>query len=142
MKKTKLFGVLLFAGVLFSCSSDDNGNGNGGNNSEAILGKWYNKEYIVLGQTLPYDDHEDCGKDFVEFSPNKTGRFVDIWICEEFEDSFTYSISGNKLTVTADGETESARITELSNNTLKLKVTYDFDGNGTDEEVIEVYSRN
>lgn len=139
MKKIKLFAAFLMTTMLFSCSSDDNG---GNTTSGDLLGKWYNKEYIILGQTFPYDDHEECGKDYVQFNTDGTGANVDIWNCEEDIAPFTYTRDGNNITVTSDGISDTAQITELSSSTLKIKISYDFNGDGTDEEVIEVYTRN
>ncbi|MDR6969064.1 hypothetical protein J2X31_003090 [Flavobacterium arsenatis] len=139
MKKIKLFTALLITTLLFSCSSDDNG---GSTTSGDLLGKWYNKEYIISGQTFPYDDHEECGKDYIQFNSDGTGASVDVWDCEEDVAPFTYTRSGNTITVTSDGESDTVQITELSSTTLKVKISYDFNEDGTDEEVIEVYTRN
>lgn len=139
MRKIKLFSLALITGLLFSCSSDDNG---GTTTSGEIAGKWFNKEYVVAGQTIPYDDHEECGKDFIEFSSNNTGRYVDINECEEESDAFTYAKDGNKLVITQLDGVENAEIVELSSTTLKLKFTYDFMEDGNEVTVIEVFSKN
>ncbi len=145
MKKLKFAAMaVLGAGLMFSCSSDDDG-GSGGTSGE-LLGKWYNQSYRVGGITIPYDDHETCDgqltRDYVEFLTSTTGRFVDVWDCEEEIDAFTYSRSGNSITVTDGDFVETATITALTSTTLELQVSYDFDGDGTDEVVTEVYSRN
>ena len=137
MKVLKLSAVIATSVLVFSCSSDD-----GPTTSGDLIGKWYNKEYKVAGATIPYDDHEECGKDYVQFNSNGTGKWVDVWDCVEEADNFTYTKSGNSITVTIGSESSTAQIVELSSSTLKVKTTYDFDDDGDDESVIEVYSRN
>lgn len=137
MKKIKLAAFAILSGIAFSCSSDD-----GATTSGEFTGKWYYKEYKVAGATIPYDDHEPCGKDYVQFNADGTGLNVDVWSCAEDVALFTYTRSGNTITVTSDGVSDTAQITELSSTTLKVKVTYDFDGDGDDESVIEVYTRS
>lgn len=137
MKALKLAAVLAISTLAFSCSSDD-----GPSTSGELLGKWYYKEYKVAGVTIPYDDHEACGKDYIQFNNDGTGSNVDVWDCEEDAASFTFSRSGNTITVTSDGVSDSAQITELSSTTFKIKISYDFDGDGTDESVTEVYTRS
>lgn len=138
MKRFNLFAFAALSGVLFSCSSDDSS----ATTSGELTGKWYYKEYRVAGETIPYDDHEECGKDYVQFNDNGTGASVDVWDCVDDIAPFTYTKTGNSITVSSDGESNTARILELSATTLKVKVTYDFDGDGDDESVIEVYTRS
>lgn len=137
MKKVKLVALMALSGLVFSCSSDD-----GATTSGELTGRWYYKEYRVSGETIPYDDHEACGKDYVQFNADGTGASVDIWDCVPDVASFTYTRSGNNITVTSDGLSDTARIIELSETTLKVKVSYDFDDDGDDESVIEVYTKS
>jgi hypothetical protein len=138
MKKIKLIAMTVLSGLVFSCSSSDDG----ATTSGELTGKWYYKEYKVAGETIPYDDHEACGKDYIQFNADGTGLNVDVWDCTEDVALFTYTRSGNNITATSDGQSDTAKITELSSTTLKVKVTYDFDGDGDDESVIEVYTRS
>lgn len=137
MKKLSLLSLAVLSSFAISCSSDD-----GPTTSGDLLGKWYYKEYKVAGQTIPYDDHETCGKDYIQFYADGTGDNVDIWNCEPDVAPFTYTRSGNNISVTSDGLTDVAQIVELSSTTFKVKVSYDFDGDGDDESVTEVYTRN
>lgn len=134
LRLTAFIVALIFA---TSCSSDD-----GATTSGELTGKWYYKEYKVAGATIPYDDHEACGKDYIQFNTNGTGANVDVWNCEEDAAPFTYTRSGNNITITSDGESDTAQIIELSTTTLKVKISYDFDDDGDDESVIEVYTRS
>jgi hypothetical protein len=137
MKKLSVLSLAILSAFAISCSSDDSPTTSGD-----ILGKWYFKEYKVQGQTIPYDDHEECGKDYIQFNADGTGANVDVWNCELDVAPFTYTKSGNSISVTSDGMTDTAQIVELSSSTLKVKVSYDFDDDGDDESVTEVYTRN
>ena len=137
MKILKLSIVVALTTLAFSCSSDD-----GPSTSGELTGKWYYKEYKVAGQTIPYDDHEACGKDYIQFNTNGTGANVDVWDCEDDIAPFTYTRTGNSITVSSDGFSDTAQITELSSTTLKIKVVYDFYDDGDEQTVIEVYTRN
>ncbi|MFN3967312.1 lipocalin family protein [Flavobacterium sp.] len=137
MKKLSLFSLAILSSFAISCSSDD-----GPTTSGDLIGKWYFKEYKVQGQTIPYDDHEECGKDYIQFNDNGTGANVDVWDCVEDIASFTYTRSGNSLTITSDGVSDTVQITELSSANLKIKTTSDFDDDGDDETVIIVLTKN
>jgi len=137
MKILKLSVVVALITLSFSCSSDD-----GPTTSGELTGKWYYKEYKIAGQTIPYDDHEACGKDYIQFNADGTGANVDIWDCEIDAAPYTYTRTGNNITVSSDGESDTAQITELSSTTLKIKRVYDFYDDGNDQTVIEVYTRN
>jgi hypothetical protein len=137
MKKFNLLALAILSSFAISCSSDD-----GPSTSGDLIGKWYFKEYKVQGQTIPYDDHEDCGKDYIQFNANGTGANVDVWNCVEDIASFTYTRSSNNLAVTSDGVTDIVQITELSSANLKIKTTFDFDDDGDDETVIIVLTKN
>jgi hypothetical protein len=137
MKKFNLLALAILSSFAISCSSDD-----GPSTSGDLIGKWYFKEYKVQGQTIPYDDHEECGKDYIQFNNDGTGANVDVWNCEEDIASFTYTRSGNTLTITSDGVSDTVQITELSSANLKIKTTSDFDDDGDDETVIIVLTKN
>ncbi|HRG19171.1 MAG TPA: lipocalin family protein [Flavobacterium lutivivi] len=137
MKKFNVLFLAILSAFVTSCSSDDSATTSGN-----ILGKWYYKEYRVSGQTIPYADHESCGKDYIQFNADGTGANVDVWNCELDIAPFTYTKSGNSITVTSDGFSDTAQIIELSETTLKVKISYDFDDDGDDESVVEVYTRS
>lgn len=138
----KAFLILGVVGLLASCSKDDD---NKSIDVSKLTRKWYSVSERVNGETYPYDDHEVCGKDYVEFMANGTGRFVDVFACEptatdEFE--FDWSRSGNKLVVTSLGVTQEATVVTLNDNTFELKLRYDYDGDGEDDTVYERYTSN
>ena len=137
MKRISLLTLAILSSFVISCSSDD-----GPSTSGELTGKWYFKEYRVFGQTIPYDDHEECGKDYLQFNADGTGANVDVWDCVEDVASFEYTRSGNNLTITSDGVTDVVQITELTSTKLRVKTTSDFDDDGDDETVIIVLTKN
>jgi hypothetical protein len=137
MKKFNLLALAILSSFAISCSSDD-----GPSTSGDLMGKWYFKEYRVQGQTIPYEDHEDCGKDYIQFNADGTGANVDVWNCELDSAPFSYTRSGNNLTITSDGESDTVQIAELTSANLKIKTTSDFDDDGDVETVVIVLTRN
>ena len=141
MKKIKLMVMVVLSGLTVSCSDD------GPSTSGELIGKWYFKETRVEGETIPYDGHEDCGKDYIQFNSNESGsgRSVDVFNCEEFDETFSFIRSGNNITLFYGGgggdPDLTSRITELSSTTLKIKRNYDYDGDGDKEDVIKVLTR-
>lgn len=135
--KIKLFALGIAALFIASCSKDDDG---GSIDKDMLQKKWYNESTIVNGITIPYDDHEVCGKDYWEFRSNGVLRVVDVWNCEEDVEEATWSVSGKKLTISFDGESDSATIKKLTEETLILNVKYDIDDDGDDDNVQEVYT--
>lgn len=127
--------------ALAACSDDDESFNYG-----QLTKKWYNVSEKVGGETFPYEDHESCGKDYVEFLSNGTGRFVDVVACEpgvitdDYE--FDWSRSGKKITVAAGIENQTVTINKLTSNTLEIKAVYDYDDDGEDDTVISVYTSN
>ncbi len=137
MRTLRFSAFIAIAVLAASCSSDD-----GPTTSGELIGKWYNKETRVSGQTFPYEDHEACGKDYLEFNADGTGAFVDIYECNPYAEPFTYTRSGNLVTVSNASILETATIIELSETTLRVKLRYDYDGDGDEEDVIEVYTKS
>lgn len=124
MKKEKFLSGLLIAFLFVGCSSDDNGGSSVDINK--LYGKWYYHSQTIGGHTIPYDDHEPCGKDYLEFLENGIVRNVDVWDCEEDVDVAPYSVSGNKINITFDEGTEYEETIEwtvktLNNSTLEIE---------------------
>ena len=134
----KAFVMLSALAMLAACSDDDDSPDYG-----KLTRKWYNVSERVGGETIPYDDHEVCGKDYLEFFDNGTGRFVDVFACEPTasdEMEFSWTRSGNKITVSGMGITQQVTIHKLSATTLEIKSRYDWDDDGDDDTVIERYT--
>jgi hypothetical protein len=144
--KKKVFALVLLAAATFSCSSDDNGGGSGSVSESKLMKRWYNESYKVFGQTIPYDDHEECGKDYIEFMDGGMARYVDVWMCngnspEIFSETFGWSLSGKTLTIIYDeDDVEKIKIKTLTDTKLEIEVSYDFDDDGVDDKIVEVYT--
>ncbi|TVZ25919.1 lipocalin-like protein [Gillisia sp. Hel_I_86] len=134
--------TLLFSFILFtSCKKDDEPTIT--TTSSEILGRWYPVEAVVEGVVFPYDDHEDCGKDYLEFTVEEIIREVDILNCEEVIDGTgRYEINGNILSLNYGGlESIQIEIIDLTASTLILLFEEDQDDDGDLEEVRARYSR-
>lgn len=137
MKKFAFLFIAIFA-MLSSCSNDDDSSNHGN-----IVGKWaYHTFTTNNGTPIPYDDHETCGKDYLEFRSDNTFQEIDVWDCElDVIDFGTYTKNNNILTVVSDGYTYTAEIVELTNSRLKLKMEDDDNGDGIDDVIVVAFDR-
>ncbi len=132
---------LLLSISFIGCNNDDD-NSSVPETQASILGKWYFKDTIIDEETYPYDDHEDCGKDYIEFYDVDKFRAIDVWDCEEDIDTeATFFVTNNILTIVDNGEPMTAEIVELSATKLSYTYTADIDGDGVDETFIENFDR-
>lgn len=134
MKKLLLF-VSIFAISLVSCSDDDD---NSTTVNEAnLLKKWYFKEYVVAGQTIPYVN-EPCGRDYMEFLTGGVYKEYYVYSCDPTEadtDTGAWALSGTTLTVNILGDTYSGTISSLTSTTMQLTTTADFDDDTSTPDV-------
>ena len=123
----KIFSILVLIfgiGLFTSCSSDDD-NGNG--NTSSIVGAW---EFTKTGYSMDgtneilvdYDNECPTMKDKIEFKSN--GTFVSTYydedcVLEEYTESYT--VDGNTIKVTDEGDTDEGEIMILNNTTLKIR---------------------
>jgi Tfp pilus assembly protein FimT len=124
MKKLSiLFVTALAIGMSFvSCSKDDD-------NETSIEGKWTETNYSYSsdgGKTFQNEvvqNEPGCSKDYVEFASGSTFNTVTYETdkCVEYKTKGTWSKNGNTITVTYDGEIDTATIEELNGSTLKIK---------------------
>jgi len=123
--------------TLVSCSKDDN---NGSTTSASLVGKWeYSKEgSTVNGQEflVAYMGNETgCSKDYIDVTATSVAD-VDYDStdnpCEMFTDTYSYTRTGNTLTLTVSGMEFTSTIVTLTSTELKIK---DADG------FITVYTR-
>ncbi|SFU41783.1 Lipocalin-like domain-containing protein [Pustulibacterium marinum] len=143
MKKT--FVSLLTAGLIamtISCNSDDDATTNeptaGTVTAELMEGKWYFVDTQINGISIPYNDHEDCGKDYLEFKADGTLWQIDVWDCElDYEQIGTYAITDGDLYMNGDY----VDVTTLTANALSITIMEDVDEDGTPEEVISNFDR-
>lgn len=136
MKKIILILIII---CLSSCSKDDDNNSQ---SSQSIYGKWFYKETVIDNITYPYDDHEPCGKDYIEFYDTNKIKGVDVWDCEEEIDWVgTFTKSNNSLTISNGSESRVVEIIELNSTSLIYKYYYDENGDGVNESYIEKFTR-
>jgi hypothetical protein len=126
MKKLSfLFVAVLALGISFvSCSKDDD-------NETSIEGKWTETNYSYStdgGKTFKNEvaqNEPGCSKDYIEFASGNIFNSVSYETnkCVEYKTKGTWSKNGSTITVTNDGEPDTATIEELNNSTLKIKST-------------------
>ena len=137
MKKISiLIAAFLTLGLtITSCNNDDD------NASASLEGKWNaSKEgAIVNGQEvlMPYTGNETgCQKDYIQINANGTITDVDFDSmdnpCEQFTISGTYTRTGNNITITVAGQSETGTILSLTSTELKVK---------DNESFVSVYTR-
>lgn len=134
MKKiTILVASALIVGLGFtSCSSDDDSNDN-----NSIVAKWnYNRvktsvNGIVISDE-PYDDDEPtCERDYLDIRANNTAEFGDYYLnpdCVLETYLSAYAKNGNLITVTQDGDSETAEILSINSNTMVLRFEETYEG--------------
>lgn len=143
MKKLFLLSAIALGLTFTSCNKDDDG----GNNSAPLEGKWYYSEEGIgaNGQVVlqDYDDHEvGCEKDYIEFLEGGVFKDVDYYNtdCESYTDTTVWERSENTVTVGTGEFSQTAKITLLNSNVLKLTVTENMGGQSA--SYITVYTRN
>ncbi|PRX39749.1 lipocalin-like domain-containing protein [Salegentibacter salegens] len=143
MKKQILLFAFLSFGLFTACDSDDDSPEEPQQINENLVGTWYIDAMIVEGEEIPYNDHEDCGKDYVEFNEDGTYRQVDIWGCEEDVDAEgTYTANENSISLTlTDSEMVVLDIVTLNSETLLVEGMEDFDEDGEEEVVQQRFTR-
>ncbi len=115
MKKIKyLFIMFVAVMVSVSCSNDDGDDG-----VNALVGTWGFTEF---------DEVEEISVTFT-FKANYTGTTVAVYTFDgesetEWDESFTWSTNGNKLTLIIDGETDISTYS-ISGDTLTINFDYE-----------------
>ncbi len=124
----KLFLILPF--IIFSCSSDDNGDES---NVNELIGSWVLNSKAQDGVELTWPSYicsianetitfyDDFTFDFVGYHSSVAGdceiNTTDIY-------SGTYSILSNEATLTSDGESESAQYQVIDNQVIFTSPLY------------------
>jgi len=130
MKKfTKMFFILTI-GLLVSCSSDDSSSSDSFKTD--IIGTWELSSLTANGFELI--ENTDC-LDRLAFTSSTviSSEYYDYedgngCILDDESDAGSYTINGDMLTGTVDGETVTFEIIELNETILKLKGTVTEDG--------------
>ena len=129
----KLFYCLLvalgFSLLATSCDKD----GDSGDNS--LVGEWRLYKDYEEGYGYEYYDEDDEYQYYLIFKSNGTMKIIEIEEGEEWEESATYTLSGERLKVKFHGETEYVDIASLTSDELVL------DWSDEDGIYIEYYER-
>ena len=132
---------------MVSCSDDDDASSNADSsvNMSKLTKKWYYVSDQVNGVTFPYDDHEACGKDYIEFLEDGTAITADVYECndgqpavEEIE--LPYTVDGKKISINLMGTALTATVKELNDTRLVVEVEEDYDENGTIDRIKQTYT--
>ena len=133
--KTKHFLLLILSVLslsLISCEKD----GDGGSGDKSIVGEWrLYKDYEEGYGYEYYDEDDDEYQYYLIFKSNGTMKIIEIEEGEEWEESGTYTLSGERLKVKFDGETEYVDIASLTSDELVL------DWSDEDGKYLEYYER-
>ena len=96
MRSNFLLPFLIILILNFSCNSDDDNSNN--EPEKLILGNWFIIDKVINGEIIPYTDHEECGRDYLEFKNDSTIWLVNISDCEkEFIKLGSYSFKNDIL---------------------------------------------
>lgn len=128
-KLTKMF-LILTIGLLVACSSDDSSNSDSFETD--IIGTWELTSLTTNGIELLQNDECSSTITFTASSVISTDYFDNQdgngCVIDYVSDPGTYSITGNMLTGTVDGETITFEIIQLNATTLKLEASITEDG--------------
>src|SRR5688500_4151933 len=121
MKKLFMLAVVLCS--LAACSSDDD-NAAPAVDLDNLTQRWYYKSYKLGNETVNYEGHMPCGKDYIEFQEGNVARDVDYFDCQQDPEvsTGTYSATEENLVINIDG-TESYTLKKLSASTLQIEAT-------------------
>lgn len=122
MKKIILLAFVTLS--LYSCSKSDSDTP-----AVSIVGKWqFTQEGTLVNNQevyTPYEHSPGCVKDFTEFL--SSGALKDHYYdtnCDESIDTGIWNKTENSISITyADNSVVSGQILELTNTTLKVKIT-------------------
>ena len=129
--KTRFFLLaFLSLGLFTACEVEDDSPNDTQQINEELLGIWYFDAMIVQDEEIPYDDHEECGKDYIEFNNYGTYQQVD-------------KVTENTISLTlTDRETVVLDIATLNAKVLLIEGMEDFDEDGEDERVQQRFTRD
>lgn len=121
MKKIFILAVVLCG--LTACSSDDD-KASPAVDLDNLTQRWYYKSYKLGNETIQYEGHMPCGKDYIEFQEGNVARDVDYFDCQQDPavETGTYTATEETLTINI-GEVEVYELKKLSASTLQIEGT-------------------
>lgn len=141
--KNKFLALAALALTFGACSDDDSSSLDYGK----LTQRWYFVSDKVEGETYPYEDHETCGKDYIELMEGGMLHFGDVYTCDgtapvtAVEDG-SWAREGNELVIALFSEPTVLTIKKVNSSTLEVSEVYDWDGDGDEETVTTVLSSN
>lgn len=140
--------VTLFLALAFvSCNDDDK-------QVDALVGKWYPQGVIINGENKPYEGNSSCGNDYLQLNEFNSFEIVDYVQsdvevkttppppCQSEKFYGSYTVINNELKFHGSNFFQGGEIIEKSADQLKLKRMIDVNGDGTEDEVIEVFMKH
>lgn len=143
----KIIVTLSLALAFVGCNDDDK-------QVDALVGKWYPQGVIINGENKPYEGNSSCGNDYLQLNEFNSFEIVD-YVQSDVEVKTTppppcpsekfygsYTVINNELKFHGSNFFQGGEIIEKSADQLKLKRMIDVNGNGTEDEVIEVFMKH
>lgn len=129
---------VLTLGIVSSCSKEDDGEGDSGQDNSLLIGKWYYyQEGILIGGTESLQNAvEGCNGNYTHIQLNSNGTLEEFWFyemgngCESYNEIGSWERNGSSFTLIYDGEVYmQGEIMHLDEATLKInyvenQVTY------------------
>jgi hypothetical protein len=138
MKKN--FTLVLGLVLLASCSGDGN---ESTIDKSKLIKKWYFSDAKIAGEVIPIGDHEECGKDYIEFIASGVLNDVDVWDCEIYEDEGSWTLAGNKLTISFPEEgAQEATVSKLTDTALEITFKDSEIEGGPEITVVQTFTIN
>lgn len=144
MKNQFVYIFLIFAGSLInSCGPDTATPELEMPFTGELTGRWYPGKSIIKGNPYPYEGHEECAKNYIEFGNKGEYREVTILNCQEIMNRLaTFIIVGPQLYIQySPTMSKELFIKKLTSTHLELISTDDYFGDGILQEVITYYSK-
>ncbi len=142
----KIIVTLFLALAFVSCNDDDK-------EVDVLVGKWYPQGVIINGENRPYEGNSNCGNDYLQLNEFNSFEIVD-YVESDVEVKTTpappcpsqkfygsYTVINNELKFHGSNFFQGGEIVEKSADQLKLKRMIDVNGDGTEDEVIEVFMK-
>lgn len=143
----KIIVTLSLALAFVGCNDDDK-------QVDALVGKWYPQGVIINGENKPYEGNSSCGNDYLQLNEFNSFEIVD-YVQSDVEVKTTppppcpsekfygsYTVINNELKFHGSNFFQGGEIIEKSADQLKLKRMIDVNGDGTADEVIEVFMKH
>lgn len=140
----KAFLLLGISLAFIACDKDDD-------NVDVLVGTWYPESIIINGQSKPYEGNANCGRDYLVLSKFHSFEIVDysnnenaakttpVPPCPSQKYYGSYSVVNNELKFYGSNFFQGGTIIEKTNSHLQLKRVLDINGDGKNDEVIELF---